>query len=571
MRPAPLICLLGSLASVGCMSNNDATSYGVATGGASAMNGAGTSGAAGNPSAGAAGGTSDCIEPVKPLAQRVVRLTYGQLENSLKAVLGPSALDGASVEDPRRREFQALFTEGDLVNTQVLQKSFALGEAATSSVPGRYESLTGCADAVDEICANEFLLRFGEQVYRRPLLAEEKASIAQLYSETKAVRGNVKESVQSAALGILTSPAALYRTELGVKGDEPTIATLTGYEVASSLSYFLLNGPPDTALLDAAKTGRLTTAPDIAQEVDRLLALDAVKQNLTAVLIAYSGLKDLDGTAKDPQVFPDFSVGVRNSMYTETQLFVANALWQGKVNDLMTSRKTFLNDTLAKFYGVDVPGASGGDFAPFEFPAGQRAGLLTQGSVMTTRARTDTTSVVSRGLFISGTILCSQAPPPPPAAVQAQVDQQLQDKDATERDKAKYRDTTAPCNGCHLSFDGYGLVLENYDGIGRLRTRYPNGSPIDTAGELPMSAGGGAVADVTGLVEKVAQNGTFSRCLTSNLLKYALADVSLVDVRDCNVKRAHDAFLSGDGSFADLIKKISSANLLAIRTIESTP
>ena len=565
-----LLVASGLAAALGCTSVIDGKGYGASAAGTGNASG----GAGGAASAGSGGGptTGACIAAPKPMAQRMVRLTFAQLENSVLQLLGPTSVTGTNLEDPRRREFQALFAEGDLVNTQVLQKTVAIGEAASSTLTDRFDTFTGCpAGAATDACANAFLLKFAESAYRRPLLADEKTSLAQLYTDTKSAQGNVADAVRSAVLGVLTAPEVLYRTEFGSAGSDPKTAKLSGYEVASAVSYFLLNGPPDAGLLAAAAAGKLQDDASITEQVDRLLQLDSVKQNLTAVMGAYYGLKDLDGAIKDPVVFPDFNSGVRNSMYTETQLFIDDTLWHGKVADLMTSRKTFVNDTLAKFYGVTYPAPSGSAFVPFEFPEGKRAGLLTHGSIMTMRARTDTTSVVSRGLFVNGTILCVASPPPPPASVQAKVDAQLLDKNATERDKAQVRDTTSPCNGCHLNFDAYGLVLENFDGIGRLRSSYPNGKPIDTTGVLPAAAGGNTVPDVFGFVKAVTENGAFSRCLTSNLMKYALADATLVDVKDCNVKQAHDAFQASDGSFPNLIREIANAHVLSTRSIESNP
>ncbi len=564
--------LLGTsaLAAASCTSVIGGTGVGSMAAGGTASGGAGT--AAGGASANAGSSpTTDCTAPKAP-AQRLVRLTYAQLENSIEALLGPDALKGITSEDPRQREFQALFAEGDLINTQVLQKTVSIGETASGALTTGFDSITGCASATtDDACASKFLLAFAEKAYRRPLVDDEKASLTQLYSDAKGIEGTVRDATRYALMGILTAPEALYRTELGTANGDGKTATLTGYEVASSLSYFLTNGPPDSGLLAAAAAGTLKDEAGIGAQIDRLLQSDAVKQNLTQVMIAYYGLKALDQTVKDTQVFPDFNVGVRNSMYNETQLFVDDVLWHGKVSDLMTSRKTFINDTLAKFYGVTYPATTGSAFLPFEFPDKQRAGILTHGSILTARARTDTTSVVARGLFVNGTVLCVQSPPAPPAAVQAQVDAQLADKTATERDKAHYRDTTSPCKGCHLGFDPYGLVLENYDGIGRLRTAYANGSAIDTSVALPPAAGGETVPDVYSFVQKVTESGAFSKCLTSNLMKYALADATLVDVDDCNVKQTHDAFQAGDGSFTNLIRRVAGSNLMTTRSIESTP
>ena len=568
-RASLVLAASSTLAVFGCTSLIQGTGYDNNSPGSGGSGAGNTTGNGGSTSNG--GQSNDCDAPSKPIGQRLVRLTFEQYDNSIAQLLGPTVL-GTSAEDPRRREFQALFVEGDLINTQIFQKTVQLGETASNTMTAGFPTITGCPAAnPDDACATKFILHFAEQAYRRPLTTDEQTSLTQLYTDTKGILGTVQDAVRETTLGVLTAPEVLYRTEFGKAGADPKKATLDGYEVASSLSYFLLNAPPDAGLLAAAAAGKLTDADGIGKEVDRLLALDSVKQNLTAVMVAYYGLKGLDGTIKDPGLFPDYTVGVRNSMYNETQLFLQDTLWKGKLDDLMTSRKTYVNDTLAKFYGVTYPAASGTDFLPFEFPVGQRAGILTHGSILSVHARTNTTSVVSRGLFINGAVLCVQSPPPPPSSVQAQVQAQLADMTATERDKAHYRDTTKPCNSCHVGFDPYGLVLENYDSIGRIRSMYSNGVAIDTTGVLPPGAGGGTVPDVTGFVNQVTQNEVFSKCMTSNVMKYALADASYVDAQDCNVKNIHDGFQATGKSFPELIRQIAVSSLISTRAIESTP
>src|SRR5439155_18263455 len=164
----------------------------------------------------------------------------------------------------------------------------------------------------------------------------------------------------------------------------------------------------------------------------------------------------------------------------------------------------------------------------------QRAGILTEASILSIRSRTDNTSVVSRGLYVNSNVLCNQTPPPPPASVASQVAAQKSDPTLTERQKSDYRRMTSPCMGCHAGFDQYGLVLETFDAIGRYRSMYPNGSAIDTSVTLPPFAGGGDVADVVAFAAKESGNGVFSRCLTTNMMKYAIAE-GPVDAVDCSV------------------------------------
>ena len=297
------------------------------------------------------------------------------------------------------------------------------------------------------------------------------------------------------------SPPSLYRMEIG----QPK---LSDFEVASQLSYFITNGPPDQGLVDAATAGKLSTPAGKSAEVARLIKSSVGIENLSQVMTSYYQLSQLDTTVKDPMLFADFTVGMRNAMYTETDKFIRDVLWNGKVNDLITSNKSYVNSLLGTLYGVKG-GADPNTFAPVTFPAGQRAGLLGQASILSMRSRTNTTSVVSRGLYINSSLLCLVRPNDPPAAVRDKVTAQLEDATATERQKSDFRTSTTPCNGCHTTFDPYGLALENFDAIGRYRAKYPGDIAIDASSQLPDSAGGAKVNNAIELEKVIADNGLF--------------------------------------------------------------
>jgi hypothetical protein len=308
----------------------------------------------------------------------------------------------------------------------------------------------------------------------------------------------------------------------------------------------------------------LATADGVRPEVDRLLKTPAAIQNMNDTMMAYYLVGQIDGVVKDPAVFPDFTLAMRNSMYGGTQKFIENHLWNGKVGDMLTTKTFYVDENLAKLYGIAYPGAAGSGFLPYEFAAGQRGGILSEASILSIRARTDNTSVVSRGLYVNSNVLCNQTPPPPPASVAAQVAAQKADANATERQKSDFRRMTAPCSGCHAGFDQYGLVLETYDGIGRARSSYPGGIAIDTSVMLPDFAGGGTVANLAEFSDKEANNGVFSRCLTTNMMKYAIAE-GPVDATDCSVKEVHDKFAMTDQTFASLLREIAISKTLSVR------
>jgi hypothetical protein len=507
---------------------------------------------------------ADCSAVLGP---RMVRLNYGQYASTLSALLTPAALTNVELPPARERAFQALFEEGDQIDTAILRKTFDMAEAAvtTLSDPSLFASITGCAAPTDESCIKGFLPAFAERAYRRPLTAEESVAIVALYDEVKSGGSSVEDAARSAMLGVLIAPPTLYRTEFGAAGP------LDDYERASEISYFLGNAPPDQALSDAVASGAFATSEGARTEVQRLLAEPAVQQNLEEILLAYYKVAEIDESIKDPTLFPEFTLGLRNSMYTETQMFIAATLRGGTPDDLLTSRTTYIDENLASLYGVTYPAAAGSGFVAFEFPAGERAGLLTQASVLARRAVTDETSVVSRGLYVNSNVLCLQTPPLPPASASAQVDAQKADRSLNQREKSEVRLMTDPCGNCHSAFDPYGLVLESYDAIGRFRTGYPDGKPIDTSAVLPEAAGGGSIQNASELMHSATASGLFSRCLTTNLVKYALAAQTSVEPDDCAVKEVMDAFAQTDQSLLGLFESIALSKTLSERSGEVTP
>ncbi len=532
-------------------------------------------GGAGGGSSGSGGstiGTESCADDGMGVGipKRLVRLSYSQLANGVTASLGAAArtaVDGTGVvPGPSERKFQPLFAEGPQISTAVLPKTMQLARAAADTVT----AAPSCA-AGDDACAQTYLLTLAEQVYRRSVTADEQKSIRDLHAELQAHGNTVEQALAYGVRGILLAAPALYRTELGPAGSS---GRLTPSEIADQLSYFLSDGPPDAELLTAASSGALATDLEVRAQVDRLLALPAVQNNLKQVMLAYFQIGNVFADVKDPAIYPEYTAGLKNSMYTENERFLNDVLWNGKVSDLLTSRKAFVNKVIAPVYGVAYPGPATDledVFLAVDLPADQRAGLLTRGAMLAMRSRPDETSVVSRGLFINATMLCAQQPPEPPASVLDQVDQQLNDKTATQRTKADFRAKTSPCLGCHAFFDAYGLVLESYDAIGRFRTTYasfPGSPPIDTSATLPEVAGGAPIKNVFELVQAVTENGRFSHCVAVNLMRYELADASLLPSEDCAVGKANTAFRTTDQSFANLVKEVAVSQTISTRVAQ---
>jgi hypothetical protein len=369
--------------------------------------------------------------------------------------------------------------------------------------------------------------------------------------------------VQFGVYAALESPKFLYRTEFGSAATQE--GPLSLYEMASQLSFFIADAPPDAPLLEAAQKGDLATPANIDAQASRLVATEAAKQNLQQAVFAYFGTGGITSV-----ILPSVTDGVKNSMYRESELFIQNTIWQGKLTNLITSRQTFINKTLADaVYGVPWPPAGvtldADGFGAFPLPD-SRSGLVTLPAYMSSRSRPDVPSVVGRGLLINDTMLCGEKFSFPEDLKDTinQANASLAGK--SEREKAEYRAMQPVCGACHRSFDPYGLVLENYDIIGKYRTVDDQGRTIDASARLPENAGGALVPNAVAMAHTIADNGAFATCIAKNLILYGLAEPVALGTNSCATRAVADAFSRSDGSFSALVRTVAVSKSLGFRS-----
>jgi hypothetical protein len=507
------------------------------------------------------------------MPKRLIRLSFNQLATSLRPILGDAFADQTitkhDIADPTERTFPPLgdTREGSSYIDAKWQTADAIAQDIGQYALDNFATFTGCTDTPTTECAQAFVLSLAEKAFRHPLSDVEKASLTQVYTEQQTAGSTIQESVRYAIYAIFSSPSFLYRTEFGssLTAEGP----LTPYEVATQISYFVTDGPPDQALLDAAKANQLGTPELIGPHVDRLLATPSARINLQSAILASVSVSSVLSVVIDPEKVPatDFNAGVAASMYHETELFIKDVLWNGgKVSDLVTSRKSFIDKNLANIYGIPAPttGLDADGFGQVELPA-NRAGMLTMPSLLTARSRPDHASVVGRGLLVNDAILCQQNPAFPEdltAQIEAVNSMQM---NLSEREKSDYRGNTAPCSGCHRSFDPYGIALENYNLVGKFRTTDEQGRPIDASVTLPDTVGGGTAADAVAVGQALATSGAFSACVATKLLTYALAETG-VKGDSCATKVVADSFKNSDQSFAALVKAVAISKTLTHRS-----
>lgn len=513
----------------------------------------------------------DCVGWEIAMPKRVIRLSFNQVATSLRPIFGDAFADEVvtshDIADPTERTFPPLgdTREGSSYIDSKWQTADAIAASAGQYAFDNFAAFTACGDAPTVECAQAFISSLAQRAYRRPLTERETASVLQVFTEMQTAGGSVQEAVQFATYAIFSSPQFLYRTELGtdLAKEEP----LTPFEVASQVSYFITDGPPDQALLDAAAQNALSTPEQIGAHVDRLLALPTSRVNLESAIFASLGMSRVLSVVIDPAKAPTFNAGVAASMYREAQLFISNTLWNGgNVSDLVTSRSSFIDSNLASLYEVPAPtaGLDADGFGLAELPS-NRAGVLTMAAFLTSRSRPDTQSVVGRGLAVNDAVLCQQNPAFPEDLASEIEEIVAGQEDLNERQKAEYRGSTPPCNGCHSSFDAYGLALENFDLIGKFRTTDDQGRPIDASVVLPPAAGGQTAQNAVEVGAALANSGAFSACVATKLLTYALAETGVTG-NSCATKFVSERFAQSDKSFSSLVREVAVSKTLTHRT-----
>jgi mono/diheme cytochrome c family protein len=377
----------------------------------------------------------------------------------------------------------------------------------------------------------EVLSSLMRRAYRRPVTDADLEGPFELYRKASA-EGGFEAGIEMALSAVLVSPEFLFRIERDPVGAPPNTAYRIGdLELASRLSFFLWSSIPDDELLNLASAGRLRQPAVLERQVRRMLADRRSRALVNNFASQWLHLRNLDSMTPDMRLFPDFDENLRQAFRRETELFVDSVLREDRsVLDLLSANYTFLNERLAKHYGIaHVYGsrfrrvALGGD--------SWRGGLLRQGAILTVTSYATRTSPVLRGKYILDNLL-GVPPPPPLPDVSALKDNTVDGKLSVRERLAEHRNN-ATCAGCHNLMDPLGLALEKYDAVGR-RRMVEAGTPIDASGGFPD---GSRFADVQGLEAALLRRpelfvGTF----TEKLLTYALGRG--VDYYDAPATRA---------------------------------
>jgi hypothetical protein len=377
------------------------------------------------------------------------------------------------------------------------------------------------AKVTEEItCARAILSTLARRAYRRPATTAEVQTLVDFYKQGR-VDGTFEHGVEMALRAMLTSPAFLFRIEEepGASGAKGAAYRISDLELASRLSFFLWSSIPDDQLLDAAVKGRLKDPVVQEQQVRRMLNDERAESLVTNFAAQWLYLRNLESAKPDARLFPDFDDNLRQAFRRETELLFGSVIKEDRsVLDLLRADYTFLNQRLAKHYGI--PNVYGSHFRRVELgPNHVRGGLLGQGSIMTVTSYANRTSPVRRGKWILENLLGTPVPSPP-LNVPPLPENNPGAKILTVRERMVQHRANAVCASCHALMDPVGLATENFDAIGRYRTQSEAGGPIDASGGLPD---GSTFDGVSGLRKAVLNRPElFVTTLTEKMMTYAL-------------------------------------------------
>jgi hypothetical protein len=419
------------------------------------------------------------------------------------------------------------------------------------------------ANAAEEPAAARAILSpIMRRAYRRPIDEADLQAILPLYAEGRQ-QGGFEAGIERALAAILVNPRFLFRVEATPLGISPGATYPIGdVELASRLSFFLWSSLPDDELLDLAEQGRLRDPDVMSRQVERMLSDERSAALVTNFADQWLHLRNLDAVTPDMRLFPDFDHNLRQAFRAETELFVGDVFRENRsVLDLLQADHTYLNERLAKHYGI--PHVYGSHFRRVELtPESHRGGLLRHGSILAVTSYATRTSPVLRGKWVLENLLGTPPPPPPPNV--PTLDENTVNAALPLRARLAAHREHAACAGCHALIDPVGFALENFDAVGRWRD-LDAGHPVDASGGLPDGSEFNSVAGLeTGLLQRPE---LFARTLAEKLLTYALGRG--VEYSDAPaVRRIVADAAADDYRMAALILGIVQSEPFQLRTAE---
>jgi hypothetical protein len=476
------------------------------------------------------------------------------------------------VWQPARRDSQEVHQITGLPRLKAVMVEGPYKVTGVSMTPSR-ERLFVCrpASASEEAaCADRILTNLARRAYRRPVTAADVEAPIKFYTQARQNGATFDAGVRAGVARVLASPSFLYRIERDPAASRPGAAHLvTDVDLASRLSFFLWSSIPDQKLLNLAIAGQLRAPGVLEAQVQRMVADDRADALVSNFAGQWLQLRNLESkVSPDLLLFPDFDDNTRRAFRRETELLFGHILRENRsVLELMTADYTFLNERLAKHYGIR--GVYGERFRQVKLTDPNRFGLLGHGSVLSLTAVATRTSPVYRGKYVLATFLDTPPIPPPPNVPTLEESNKAGAvKTKTVREQVELHRAQATCAGCHRVIDPPGFALEHFNSVGQWREADESGRPIDSAGVL---ADGTKIDGPVAMREAIVKRPeAFATVLATRLMTYALGrglqPSDMPAVRKIVRKAARD-----DYRFASIIQGIVESPSFQGRTRLESP
>ncbi|HRI64716.1 MAG TPA: DUF1592 domain-containing protein [Polyangium sp.] len=486
-----------------------------------------------------------------PAESTLHRLTRPQLRNAWLDLLGEPLVAPADLPaDDVLYNFSSIAAARGTISPVDAEKyenaTYAVLDQVFASA-ARRDALVGCsAGVVDDPCVRQFIATFTARAWRRPVA---DAEIDALHTLAKTIAVQLNDGTQGIKYmlaAVLQSPHFLFRVDIGEMG--PDNYRYSSWEMASRLSFLLLDAPPDEALRTAAAKDDLTNPEAVRAHATRLLEDPRARTTLVRFFRDFMNLAKLDSLDKLPEKFPQITATLGPSMRVQMErMFEENVFErQGDFRDLFTTRDTYMNEDLARVYGID--GVTGLEWAPVTLPDdGRRPGILTTPGFLALNSHKSQTSPTHRGRFIRVNLFCQDIPPPPPG-INTTLPEPDPNTPSTLRQRLDEHRTNPQCAGCHDRMDPIGFAFESYDAIGAYREVDETGLAIDTKSSVDGHDLTGA-ADMAALVASLPNVGA---CIARRFYEHAGAHLA-GSSDEAAVETLVDDFMGNDYSFKQLV------------------
>lgn len=495
----------------------------------------------------------------------VRRLTESQYRATIADIFGPEVPVTARFERSLREEgLIAIGTSEAGVSPYSIEQYDAGAHSIAAAVLGEKSRATSVAckpkSNFDSACAERFIERYGEQLFRRPLERSEVDRFVQAARNGQERLGDFYSGLQFALAGMLVSPEFLLRIERVGGSPGSHQRELNGWSKAMRLSYFLTNSTPDPELLRAAAAGELDSGRGLRKQVDRLIAGSHFERAVRAFFEDMLEFDKFDDLAKDSVVYPAFNSNVAADAKEQTLRTIVSLLVEqrGDYRDLFTTRQTFLTRPLGVIYRLPVPTRNGWEKTEFP-PKSHRQGIESQIAFLALYSHPGRSSPTLRGKALREIFLCQEVPDPPAKVTFAGFADNANGLNPTARDRLTAHRNQPACAGCHKIMDPLGLTLENYDGVGTYRTA-ENGAKIDASGSLD----GTDFQMPEGLAQALHDHPETPRCLVEKMYRFAVGRDTSMEERPYMDYLA-TAFATNGYRVPDLMRTIAlSHNFYAV-------